>query len=58
MNQLNENGKLICVLKPAGRIMGQVCIFKKANGEVSKAPLFDAATPYLKGFEPKTEFQF
>jgi len=60
LNQLNEGGQLICVIKTAEKTTGQVTLFKKLGGEgqYSSYPLFDAATPYLQGFEPKETFCF
>ncbi len=59
LDQLAPEGRLVCVVKQAGKPIGSGTLFKKAaNGTVSSFPLFDAATPYLSGFEPEATFQF
>lgn len=59
LEQLADDGKLVCVVKPAGKMMGQATMFKKQKGQMqySSYPLFDAAIPYLQGFEPKATFR-
>ena len=57
--QLGENGRLVCIIRPDGQSMGQATLFQKSeDGIISSYPLFDAASPYLAGFEPPPEFQF
>ncbi len=59
LDQLAPEGRLVCVLKEGGRPIGAGTLFQKAaNGTVSSYPLFDAATPYLFGFEPAVSFNF
>lgn len=59
LDQLAPNGRLVCVVKPGGKPIGAGTVFQKAeNGTVSSYPLFDAATPYLQGFEPEVTFTF
>lgn len=59
LDQLAPNGRLVCVVKPAGKPIGSGTVFQKTeNGTVSSYPLFDAATPYLHGFEPEETFSF
>lgn len=59
LDQLAPDGRLVCVVKQAGKPMGEGTVFQKAeNGSVSSYPLFDAATPYLEGFEPRATFNF
>ncbi len=59
LEQLVSGGRLVCVVKEAGHVMGQAHLFQKLeDGQYSSYALFDAGTPYLKGFEPKPSFQF
>lgn len=58
-NQLAVGGKMIYILKETPQDMGHVTVaMKSQNGDISSVPLFDAATPYLNGFEPKQDFVF
>lgn len=57
IDQLSENGRLVCVRRqPRG--LGRVTLVRRDRGVVSSLELFDAATPYLPGFEPVAAFQF
>lgn len=57
--QLAPGGRLLTVVKPAGHVMGRAVIgYKTAAGHVSVQELFDAASPYLSGFEPQNTFSF
>jgi protein-L-isoaspartate(D-aspartate) O-methyltransferase len=56
-DQLAEGGRLLTVLRPPARA-GHAVLLRRIGGSVSSRPLFDAATPYLPGFEPKPVFQF
>ncbi|MBL4805470.1 MAG: protein-L-isoaspartate O-methyltransferase [Alphaproteobacteria bacterium] len=59
LDQLAPEGRLVCVVKQAGKPIGAGTLYQKAeNGSVSSYPLFDAATPYLEGFEPRATFNF
>jgi protein-L-isoaspartate(D-aspartate) O-methyltransferase len=53
--QVRPGGKLICVLKKTGQTAAQAVVYEQHGACV---PLFDAAIPYLQGFEPKEMFQF
>lgn len=59
LDQLVPKGRLVCVVKEAGHVMGQARIFQKSEeGHISSYALFDAGTPYLQGFAPAPEFRF
>jgi len=59
MNQIDGGGRLIAIIKKPEQIMGRVTLFmKNSDGSVSSKYLFDAGVPFLKGFEPKSKFQF
>ncbi len=55
--QLAEGGRLVTVRR-AGRGMGEGLLMVKKHGAVSSRAVFDAATPYLPGFEPRRQFTF
>ncbi len=56
-DQLDNGGRLITIIKKPNSVMGSVTLFRKGeNGEVSSMPLFEAGTPFLKGFEAVPEF--
>jgi len=57
VSQLAEGGRLTCVHSPAGHV-GRARLYRRTNGHVSHLELFDAATPYLPGFERKPAFEF
>ena len=57
--QLTVGGRLVVPVKPAGHTMARVTLVERVKEDVfSEVILFDSGTPYLKGFEPKTEFNF
>lgn len=56
--QLATNGRLVCVLARAQGKVGCATLFEKHGETVSSRPLFDAAVPFLAGFERKQEFVF
>ncbi|MEZ5813406.1 MAG: protein-L-isoaspartate O-methyltransferase [Alphaproteobacteria bacterium] len=57
--QLVPGGRLVCIVREAGQGIGQARLFRKSkDGKCSSFTLFDAGTPYLKGFEPKPDFRF
>jgi len=59
LGQLVPGGRLVCIVKRAGHIMGEATLFERSKaGDIASYPLFDAATPYLQGFEPQPEFRF
>ena len=60
VGQLVDGGVMVFVLRPVDQIVGQAMLLQHIGkgGEFSVRPLFDAATPYLKGFEPVETFAF
>lgn len=57
--QLNIGGRLVAPVKPARQKMAKVTLVERIKEDVfSETILFDAGTPYLKGFEPKKAFIF
>lgn len=56
---LAAEGRLVAVVKGRNDKIGKAVLVKKsASGALSERVLFDAAVPYLPGFEPKAEFVF
>lgn len=59
LDQLDVEGRLVCVFRPDVRSVGRICVFKKLkDGDVSRQCFEDAATPYLAGYEPEKRFVF
>ena len=59
LSQLASGGRLVTVVRPQGRKTGAVTVIEKdAAGVYSRRALYDAAVPYLPGFEPRPGFQF
>jgi protein-L-isoaspartate(D-aspartate) O-methyltransferase len=56
LDQLAEGGRL-AVIERDGPV-GRARIYTKARGHVGERAVFDAAPPYLPGFEPKAGFVF
>lgn len=57
--QLAIGGRLCCVIRPDPTNVGCAMLYQRLeNGVISRRNLFDAATPYLPGFEPVTYFEF
>lgn len=57
--QLNDGGRLLAVQRDAGKPGGKIIIVTKmANGHLGCTSLYDAAPPYVAGFEPKAGFSF
>ncbi len=64
--QLNENGRMLCILKPEQGSLGKATLVRKnANaadglGEnaFSSYTLFECGAEYLEGFAPKSTFSF
>jgi len=53
------NGRLIAVLKPDGQKIGTaVMVQRTGENQYSTRKLFDAATPYIPGYEPRPAFVF
>lgn len=57
--QLCVGGRLLALVKAAGQSVAKATLVQHIKeGVFSDRILFDAGTPYLKGFEPKKEFIF
>ncbi|MEQ8434924.1 MAG: protein-L-isoaspartate O-methyltransferase [Oceanicaulis sp.] len=56
IDQLAENGRL-AVIEREG-VIGRAMIYTKSAGHVGERAVFDAAPPFLPGFEPETGFVF
>ena len=57
--QLSVGGRLIALVKPAEQTIAKATLVQHIKeGVFSDTVLFDAGTPYLRGFEPKKEFVF
>jgi protein-L-isoaspartate(D-aspartate) O-methyltransferase len=55
--QLADGGRLVAIEMRAGR-SGSGVLYRSIAGSVSGRALFDAAAPYLPGFEPQPAFAF
>jgi protein-L-isoaspartate(D-aspartate) O-methyltransferase len=57
--QLSAGGRLVALVKKSGQNVAKATLVKQTKDNVfEEHVLFDAGTPYLKGFEPKKEFVF
>ena len=56
-DHLEEGGRLVTVQRDGGGV-GHAILVKKMLGILSHRVLFDAATPFLPGFEPAQSFVF
>ena len=57
-DQLNENGKLIAIIRPANFKIGKAKLFFKISNEIGLENLFDAQVSKLSIFKSKTKFSF
>ena len=55
--QLAESGRMSAVLRP-GAGMGRATLTTRTGGVLAQRVIFDAATPLLPGFVPKSAFVF
>ncbi len=55
--QLAVGGRMVAIVR-GKRGMGKVTLFLKTANALSRREVFDAATPYLPGFEPEETFTF
>ena len=56
---LSQKGRLLAVLKPVGEKIGTVVLVQRTGeAQFSTRKLFDAATPYIPGYEPSAAFVF
>ena len=56
--QLNENGKLIAIIRPANIKIGKAKLFFKISNEIGLENLFDAQVSKLSIFRSKAKFSF
>ena len=56
--QLNENGKMIVIIRPANIKIGKAKLFFKISNEIGLENLFDAQVSKLSIFKSKTKFSF
>lgn len=57
--QLSLHGRLVTILKPRANGVGTAVVVERVGeGQYSTRKLFDANTPYIRGFAPRTEFSF
>ena len=57
-SQLNENGKLIAIIRPENIKIGKAKLFFKISNEIGLENLFDAQVSKLSIFKSKTKFSF
>lgn len=58
LEQLSDNGKLFAIERGGDLQQGQaVCYLRQGNAFIRQY-LFDANSPFVKGYEPKAQFQF
>jgi protein-L-isoaspartate(D-aspartate) O-methyltransferase len=55
--QLGEGGRLVAVTRSGGSI-GRATLVVRSNGVLAHRTVFDAAAPYLPGFQPAPSFVF
>ena len=58
LGQLNDNGKLIAIIRPANIKIGKAKLFFKIINEIGLENLFDAQVSKLSIFKSKTKFSF
>lgn len=56
-DQLADRGRMVAIIR-GRRGMGKGTLFLKTANALSRREVFDAATPYLPGFEPEESFTF
>ena len=57
LDQLAEGGRLAVVLRQRGCV-GRATLITRTGGMLAQRVIFDAATPFLLGFEEKPSFVF
>ncbi|HEV2545830.1 MAG TPA: protein-L-isoaspartate O-methyltransferase [Stellaceae bacterium] len=55
--QLGEGGRLVAVVRP-GEGVGRATLVVRTNGVIAHRTSFDAAAPFLPGFQPTPSFVF
>ena len=56
-DQLKDGGRLVVITSCPMRA-DEVTLYSKIKGQISKASVCEGNAPVLKGFEPKSEFEF
>jgi protein-L-isoaspartate(D-aspartate) O-methyltransferase len=56
--RLADGGRLVGVIRAAGSRIGEAVIIERIGDAQSRRVLFDAASPYLPGFDPAFTFAF
>ena len=57
-DQLSDGGRLVSVLRPKGREVGEATLWQKRAGHITSRALFTAQVPVLDEFRAKPEFTF
>lgn len=57
-DQLSEGGRLVSVLRPQGREVGEATLWQKRGGHITPTSLFTAQIPVLDEFKVKPKFTF
>lgn len=57
-NQLKVSGRLVCIYRDEAHNPGKAMLITRHETYFDQKVLFDASTPYIKGFEPKKSFSF
>lgn len=59
VDQLSRGGRLLAIVQKGARGCGCATLIEKTeDGQIAETQLFDANTPYLKGFEREECFEF
>ena len=59
IDRLAPSGRLVCIVKTKNDKIGKaILVAKNKDGIVGRIGLFEAATPYLSGQEPRNDFVF
>ncbi|MFK7840412.1 MAG: protein-L-isoaspartate O-methyltransferase [Bdellovibrionales bacterium] len=57
--QLNQNGRLLCIVKKPGEKIGQATLVQTlGENQFSSYSLFECGVDYIEGFTPKPAFTF
>lgn len=57
-DQVVDGGRLVCIEKSRENAQGDLRLYTKSGGHISGTFISLANTPYLKGFEPQSNFEF
>ncbi len=53
---LAEGGRMALIVRQGP--MGKAHLYERCDGQIVRREVFDAAAPFLPGFEPKAQFAF